>query len=85
MDFRRDSSDAYIINIIQAHVQVLGDVVIVATGNKAQLVLSVVNGHGVRVEGIVCLTDQLQLGSNLQMFECLTAIPLAESSDVEIV
>ena len=85
MHVRCDSCDAYIVDFVQAHVEILGDVVVGAARDESELVVFVVNCHGIRVEGIVCLADKVQFGSNLQVLECLAAIPIAESGDVEIV
>jgi hypothetical protein len=44
MDIRREPGDADFIDISQSHVQKLGDVVVLSTGNEAQFVFSVVDG-----------------------------------------
>ena len=85
MHVRCDSCDADIVDFVQAHVEILGDVVVGAARDESEFVVFVVNGHGIRVEGIVCLADKVQFGSNLQVLERLAAIPIAESGDVEIV
>ena len=85
MDFRRDSGYAHIVDIIQSHIQILGDVVVMSTRDESQFILAAVDGDGVRVKGVFGFTDQIQLGPYFQMLEGLAAIPIAESGDVEIV
>ena len=65
MNVRSDAGDANIIDVAKAHIQILGDVVILPTGDEAKFILSVVDSDSIGVEGVVGLTDQIQFGPNL--------------------
>ena len=69
---------------MQAHVQVLGDVVVVRPGDESELVVVVIDGHRIGIEGVVLLADQFQLGPDLELVEGLAALPVAETGDVEV-
>ncbi len=84
MSIRGNSGDSHLVNFLQAHVQVLGDVVILSSGNESQFQVLVVNGHGIRVEGVIGLTDQVKFGPDLQVLKGLAAFPVTESGDVEV-
>ena len=84
MDVRGDAGDAHVVDILQTHVQVLGDVVVITAGDETELVIPEVDGNGIGVEGIVLLADKLQFGPDLELLEGLAAFPVAESGDVEI-
>ena len=84
MDVRRDTGDTHIVDVIQPHIEVLGDIVVLATWNKAEFILSVIECHGVRIELIVLFTDKIQLSADLEMFEGFATFPVAETGDVEV-
>ena len=85
MSFRRYPGNADIVNIAQPHVEVFGDIVIGTTRNETEFVIFIIDCYGVIIKGIICLTYKIQLCSDLQMLESLTALSVAEASDVKIV
>lgn len=84
MHVRGDASDAHVVDVRESHVQILGDVVVVSTGDEAELEVPEVDRHGVGVERIIILADQVELGSDLELLEGLAAFPVAEAGDVEV-
>ena len=62
----RDTGNFDFIDIVQPHVQILGDVVVGVTWDEAQFVVAEVNGNCVRVKSIVSFTYQLQIAVFLQ-------------------
>ena len=69
-----ETRDSYLVDVFQAHIQVLRDVVVGAAGDESELEVFVVNGHGIGVEGVVVLADQIQPRADLEVFECLAAM-----------
>ena len=84
MDIRGETGNADIVDVIQPHVEVLGDVVVVPARDESQLVLTVIDGDSVGVERVVGLADEIQLGADLQELKGLAAFPVAESGDVKV-
>ena len=84
MHVRGDAGDAHVVDVRESHVQILGDVVVVSTGDEAELEVPEVDRHGVGVERIIILADQVELGSDLELLEGLAAFPVAEAGDVEV-
>ena len=84
MDVRSDAGDAHVVDVLESHVQVLGNVMVVAPGDETELVLTEIDGDGIGVEGIVLLADQVELGPDLEILEGLAAFPVAESGNVEV-
>ena len=84
MNVRSDARDTDLVDVLQTHVQILGDVVVGSARDETQLILAIVNGHGVRIELIVLFANQVQLGANLEVLKGLAAIPKAETGDVEV-
>ena len=84
MDIRGEAGDAHVIDVIEPHVQVLGNVMVGSPGDESQLVVAVVDGHGIGIEGVVLFTDKIQLGPDLEHLEGLAAFPVTESGDVEV-
>ena len=84
MNIRRNAGDPDVVDVVQSHVQVLGDVVVRATGNEAELVVAIVDGHGIGIEGIVRFPDKFQRSADSEVLEGLASIPVAESGDVEV-
>ena len=84
MNIRRNTGDPDVVDVVQSHVQVLGDVVVRATGNEAELVVAIVDGNGIGIEGIVRFPDEVQRCADSEVFEGLASVPIAESGDVEV-
>ena len=57
---------------------------VLSARNEAQFEIAKVKGYSVGVEFIVRLPDKVKPGTDLQLLECLWAIPIAESGNVEI-
>lgn len=85
MDVRSNPCDTHLVDVLQPHIQVLGDVVVGPTRNVTEFVVLIVDCYCIRVELIVRFTDQLQFGPDLQMPESLASLPIAESRNVEVV
>lgn len=85
MDVRSNPCDTHLVDVLQPHIQVLGDVVVGPTRNVTEFVVLIVDCDGIRVELIVRFTDQLQFGPDLQLPECLASLPITESRNVEVV
>ena len=79
LDIRCEACDTDLVDVMQAHIQVLGDVVVVPLGDKSELVVVVIDGHRIGIEGIVLLADQFQLGPDLELLECLATLPVVTS------
>ena len=84
MSIRRNTGDPDVVDVVQSHVQVLGDVVVRSTGNEAEFVVPIVDGHGIGIEGIVRFPDEFQRGANFKVLKGLASVPIAESGDVEV-
>ena len=84
MNIRRNAGDPDVVDVAQPHVQVLGDVVVRSTGNEAELEVTVIDGHGIGIEGIVRFPDKFQRSADSEVFEGLASIPIAEAGDVEV-
>lgn len=84
MSIRRNTGDPDIVDVVQSHVQVLGDVVVRATGNEAEFVVAIVDGHSIGVEGIVRFPDQFQRSADSEVLEGLATVPVAKSGNVEV-
>ena len=85
MDVGSNPGDTHLVDVLQPHIKVLGDVVVGPTRNVTEFVVLIVDCDGIRVELIVRFTDQLQLRPDLQMVESLAPLPIAESRNVEVV
>lgn len=85
MCIRGNPGNTDVVDVIQAHVQVLGNVVVGAARDEAQFEFSVIDSHGIGVEGIIGLTDQVELGPDVKLPEGLATIPVTEAGDVEVV
>lgn len=81
---RGDAGDPNLVDVLQAHVEVLGDVVVLGTWDVAELEVLEVDGHGVEIEGVAGLADQLELGADLEVLEGFAAVPEVETGDVEV-
>lgn len=84
MDVRREAGYTHVIDVLQPHVQILGDVMVVPAGDEAELEVPVIDGDCIGVERIVLLTDKFQFGPDLELLEGLAAFPVAESGNVEV-
>ncbi len=85
MDVGSNPGDSHLVDVLQPHIQVLGDVVVGPTRNVTEFVVLIVDCYCIRVELIVRFTDQLQFGPDLQMPESLASLPITESRNVEVV
>lgn len=81
---RRDALDANFINVIETHVQKLGNVMVVTARNEAKLEFAKINRHRIGVELIVRFPDKVKASADLQLVKRLRTIPIAESGNVEI-
>ena len=84
MCIRCHAGDADFKKVIPTHIKELTDVMIILPRDKTEFQIIVVDGYGIRVELVVLLSFELELCTDLEVFECFASIPVAESGNVEI-
>lgn len=84
MSVRGDALDADFVDVIESHVQILGDVVILSSRYKAQLEVTKVDGNGISIELVVRLPDKVKPGTDFQLLKGFRTIPETESSNMKV-
>ena len=79
MSVRRDTLDADFVDVIESHVQVLGNVVIISARNEAQLEVAKVDGHSICIELVIRLPDEVKPGADLQLLKGFSASTVTKS------
>ena len=84
MSVRGNTLDADFVDVIEPHVQVFGDIVILSTWDKAQFKVAMIDGYCISIELVIRLPDKIKPGADFQLLKGFWAISETETSNVEI-
>ena len=79
-----DTLYAHIEDLVVAEIHKLRYQLILATRDKAELGVLVIDSHRIRIKLVVLLAYKMQRCADLKVTKCLTAVPECKTCNVEI-